>query len=394
MVEEYSGSEELRPLETQQEAASRLMRELQITPVGPDEPENKDAALFRMALRKQPDGTYTGMYASVLAPEYFDVLPPAAKHEEQFNAAKELLSHDPALLKILTYADGRWWQYHPQLEPAVEQRLKEVYEASYGEDKLDVLNCSSESLSTEEATSILYALKCVAAMTGGKAFNRMNGLILVDEADLPTVSENNIGFYNTPAGILGVNMTYIRRTARALEERYKNYFDGMDHVDGLAVTIAHEFGHVMDIQTLEEAEKFGIRKDDVWWSGWGNMTTSFSYFQEGLGWSSKIDTEGDQNQTNWTFDNPLHIEEEPPTDYAYKSPQEDFAETFAILALGGKTNLVSRKNIIRNSFANTGGDSQVGPQQVEFIKLDPSALYSPRGKLKGHLKLQVGLSKA
>jgi|GEM_PF-3178545 len=379
-----------QPLESEVEAVQRLRESLSFLRFKEDESEDID--VFGLALRQQQDGTYTGLFTTVFNSEYFTEVPLEDDNHSLFEIAEQIIRQDPALMRMITYADGRWWQYHPQLEPAVDNKLREVFEVRGDASQLDILNCSSEDLSEKEKMSIHYALNSVSAFTGEKALDRINGIILVDEEDLPEVSEKNIAFYNTPAGIIGVNMSYIRRTMNAMENRYEGYFPNSDKVDGLAVSIAHEFGHVMDVQTLREAEGYGLSKEDIWWSGVGDKTNSFSYFQESLGWNSQImPDEAGNNHTVWNFDRTA--DESPPTDYAQKNPQEDFAETFSILALGGNLKSPKREQLMKAAFSNAEGEVAMGPHLVRMSKLDPSTKYSSSGRLKGQLRLRLTLAK-
>jgi hypothetical protein len=196
-------------------------------------------------------------------------------------------------------------------------------------------------------------------------------------------------------------MDVVREQANEMAHRYKKYFPEDTKVGFLELIVAHELGHAMDIQTIEEADKHFIDKDKYNWMGWSNRTGSFSVFDNKFGWthtlektketiSGSYDREVEQTVNVHRMDDALETEcgEYSPTGYGRTNPKEDFAESFAIAALGGDTaRFAGRTKVIADALVQAEGSNLIGPQLVKFSKLNcEDGVYRPTPK---HTRLEV-----
>lgn len=372
------------PLESRAAALNRLRHTVGVNPAMDDlEP---GALHLAVDLRIDSDGE-DKFYASSAVPTV--LIDPSRSQEERllFSRAQSYMWEEPIFENALLQADGRWWA-GTRSEKAVDNDLLEVMMAGDSAHQLDVLNCSSEILSPEEAQSIEAVLSAVASYTGSKIFDRVSGIVFIDDKHTqrsPEQVEDDkhiIGSYQNAYGVITINLSYIRQHAYQLIDRYKTYFEGTS-VDLLQVVLAHELGHAMDIRTFEELDAHHIDKSEINWGGFGGYTDDFSAFQKGLGWKNEItQDEKGWDKNNWSQMGEDICEELPPTNYA-TDPREDFAETFAVLALGGDSSeLTVRQHKVADSLNSASGNTFIGPRKIELHKKNQYELYLPGGKLK------------
>lgn len=245
----------------------------------------------------------------------------------------------------------QWWRRLPSdLRETVESGTKDglLVKNPESDDALEVLNISDQELSFEEQEEITQCLQNIANFTGNKVFERVNGIVLADSSHF---DERVLGgHYTYGGGVITINLQELRKIsedrANKYNKRYEKYFENPQ--SPLAITIAHEVGHAMDIINVDEAEKYGVKNiSEKITNAFGGITGDFSIFDDRLGWDGgglKRD-EKDVWTRDWRIDPAQEIElrEESPTDYGKKDPKEDFAETFAILSLGGKRSFMPNR---------------------------------------------------
>jgi hypothetical protein len=312
--------------------------------------------------------------------------------EPVFQMASDHLRSDDFAMTNITRTSERWWEGTNMAEP-VNERLREAFTVSSGEKNLDILNCSTLELTEQEQKSLQTTLQHLASFTGNKIFDRVSGVILAEEGDF---EEGTGGAYNFGDRIIRINMGFIRGQEGKLHPRYKKYFSEDSGITNMEVFIAHEFGHSMDINTLSEADAHFIDKSTYQWTGMGDRSNSFSAFDDKFGWEHTVERPVGQawgGQTHHMIDPAQEVEsrENSPTTYGTSSPKEDFAESFAIAALGGDVAAFpARYKVIAESLPRAEGEVLVGPQMVTMKKYEPAAdgVYRPDARVKA-LALRV-----
>ncbi len=314
-----------------------------------------------------------------------------------FDQAAEIVRRDESLMRTIGTMSEAWWNAGTSKE-LVEKGITEVFRVESADKSLDILNCTSEPLSADEQNCVQRAMQHVASYTGNKVFDRTTGVIL---ATGDHFKDDSAGFYNFLDKTVRVNMDAVRKDANELAQRYKKYFPEDSETSFLEVIIAHELGHAMDINTLDEADAHNINRDQYDWFGWGNRSSSFSVFDNKFGWTQFIesrteivpgipDTSIDRRQTVHRMNDAMESEcaEYSPTAYGRTHPKEDFAESFAIAALGGDTGMFTgRSQVVAEALVKAEGDSLIGPQLVKMSTIAcHDGIYRPTAK---YSKLEV-----
>lgn len=189
----------------------------------------------------------------------------------------------------------------------------------------------------------------VGSYTKGKIYDRVKGIVFEPDSEF---ENHNLGGFNPASGILRVNIDELRgRGQEALAARYARYFRG-SNVKPRQVNIAHELGHGIDLDTVEEAEAHGIDVNKLA-GALGGRVDNLSAMHNRVGWEHRLEphpTLGDPFKVDrWRLNDALVVEsrEAPPTGYAAEHPKEDFGESFAIVSLGGDTRTIpERKRIV------------------------------------------------
>ena len=357
--------------------AERYKNELPIVPaVG----EETDHPRVYVTSEKQEDGQYEWRMRYTKPDVAGILVNPAENPEDQpvFDLASDFVRNSDSLMKSLGTMSEAWWNAGHSRD-LVKEGVSEVFRVESGEKSLDILNCTTEILSSEEQQAVQAALQHVASYTGNKVFDRAAGIIL---ASGDHFEEDSAGLYNFMDRTVRVNMDVVRKDA-SLANRYKKYFDEGANIGFLEVIIAHELGHSMDINTLDEVQTHGIDKDSYHWNGFSNRSSDFSVFDNKFGWTHHIEKPlvsdpstpdlpaVEKRQTVHRMDDAMESEcgEYSPTGYGRSDPKEDFAESFAIAALGGDTSKFSaRTKVIAEALAQAEGSTLIGPQLVNLAK--------------------------
>ncbi len=339
------------------------------------------------SLQKEKDGGYSGWLSQHRTDGFIKVEPEADTEDRQiFDYAADKIKNGSIVETVATSGlDGQWW-FGSLAETAVTTKLKEVFRVNDGEKTLDILNCTDEPLPEHEHQAIERTMSAVINFTGGKLLDRVKGVVLVhsDELGKPNASAD----FDPISGVARINIDEIRSDEGKVFYRYEPYFRGREDITALEPILAHELGHAMDVRYIEEVEAHGINKDKTQWSAYGGNTHGyFSAFQENFGWESTVVTdEKGLKQNKWNVDVAQEVEcrEFTPTGYSRISPQEDFAETFAIMALGGNmASMPQRYKKIAETIQLAESPGSIGPKKVTMEKFDCSnGTYEPH-KLKG-----------
>lgn len=316
----------------------------------------------------------------------YEVKPDDPNFQQYFEAAEETARQDDVLLKGIQREEGKWW-ISSEAEKAIDDGVHELYRISEGENHVDLVNCVEQKLTDQEQASIVKVFNAVAQYTGGKIFDRISGIALVPKESFPA---QTVGDYQAATGVLRINAEALRDKQDM--GRYDEYFEE-GQTNWFEVVLAHELGHPMDINSLQEADAHGLDRDRINWQAFGGFTNDFSSFQELAGWAA-IKGGADQIfKTDWEFNAEDGLTECVPTEYAGTAPNEDFAETFAITVLGGNvSSLPIRRQKLIETVQKAQGNTQIGPKKVLLEEQDLSQGY-PISKIdKVALKIVAGES--
>ena len=291
--------------------------------------------------------------------------------------ANHALTEDAGTIDAIAHY-VRWWEsatanISQEVESGITDRL--VIRNPETEDQLDIVNCTQEALTQEEQAAVLRVMESVANFTGNKIFDRTRGVVLADSKHF---NKDALGLHSTYSqGIISINLEDIRQLVQNGSKdyvgRYEQYLPGDSAPeDTLAIVLAHELGHAMDIRTTDEARKMGVETEGKLTNAMGGMTGDFSLFDEGLGWSDGsvvFDPDKKTHVRQWKIDPAQEVElrEQSPTNYGKLNPREDLAETFAILALGGKRDqLPHRLQKLADGLSRLHEADQHGPFRLEL----------------------------
>jgi hypothetical protein len=250
----------------------------------------------------------------------------------------------------------RWWDtdLHDYSED-IRNRLDEVITLSDGERSTQVVNMSGEAMSEDELAELQQTFQAVANFTGGKIFDRIKGIALRRD---DRFDQDAAGAYWKSGNVVSINLENSRSRQHALNDRYKPYFDEKNPPSRIALILAHELGHAMDIDLYKDT-------DD------SDLVYKTSRFDDKFGWALQP---GEGDEKTWAVDEASQVEcyEPVPTDYAAENnPAEDFAETFALLALGvDKSRLPQRAMVLAEAIEAAAGQVTYGPFQISATRAD------------------------
>jgi hypothetical protein len=358
-------------LETADQAVNRLQNSLQFIPYDQVTEDNASNSTVTYMGSKNPDGSYmwTRSFTDTPAGNYEAVN--TAKSEELpiFEQAADTARQNTSLMRSLARQEGRWW-LSSSAEAAVETGLQEAFRVQEGDRQIDVLNCSNERFADRDKQAIENVMNAVANFTGGKVFDRVKGIVFADQSYF---KDGVAGDYQHAAGTIRINIASLAN--RAQLGRYTQYFEE-GQTDFLEIILAHEIGHAMDIASLDEVENHNIDANTVVWSAFGGRTSDFSAMQQLPSWNPYTYKENPNStfeKTAWAYNDAGAIEcrEDAPTGYATTNPQEDFAESFAIAALGGDVSKMPwREAIIGETIKKAYAEATIGPKQVSVQQID------------------------
>ncbi len=383
--------------------AERYKNELPIVPASGEE---TDCPRVYVTSEKQDDGQYEWR-VRYQKPDVDGILVnPVENPDDQpvFDLASEFVRNSDFLMNSIGTMSEAWWNAGHSRE-LIKEGVTEVFRVESGDKSLDILNCTTEALTLNEQQAIQAAMQHVASYTGNKVFDRAAGIIL---ASGDHFQENSAGFYNFMDRTVRVNMDVVRQDA-TLATRYQKYFADDANVGFLEVIIAHELGHSMDINTLDEVALHGIDKDSYHWNGFNNRSSDFSVFDDKFGWTHHVEKPlasdpkypdtppTEKPQTVHRINDAMESEcgEYSPTGYGRSDPKEDFAESFAIAALGGDTSKFgSRTKVIAEALTLAEGSTLIGPQFVTLAKQEcADGVYRPLPKIT-QLEVEVIVAEA
>jgi hypothetical protein len=327
------------PVETKDQAAIRLQKTLPIIS-GPIDAHIPHARVYAVGYPKHGGGY--SWSANFLRPEGAMTIDPEAGSEEAklFDEGINCVRTDASTFKILTTFDGRWWQ-NSKIEDDVQTSLKEVFslqaQGENGEKRvLEILNCADSRLTDDEIELVRVTIEQVARFTNGKIYDRINGIVFASDS---AFDDHDMGGFQGASGVMCLNLDELRKAKGMIPPRYLRYFKDRADVNGMSITLAHEFGHAMDVRSMDEVEAHFIHRAGRAFMALGGVTLEFSAYDNLPGWkATRVPEEhGLWDRDHWSYDVTIGDEfgEHPPTSYGHESPKEDFAESFAIAALGG-----------------------------------------------------------
>lgn len=376
-----------------EEAFSELMERVVFTadPVFRDHELDEGTLYLQLQGVKRSDGS--SWFSKQFTPPDISRVADFSTNEQQslFQEVVDYVQNDPHVRDKLLAADGRPWVFS-RAHTSAELSLREVFTIEDGSEQLDCINCTDENLSDDELAHIKSTIASVNAFTGGRLLARL-GCVVFDRKE--RFKEGIIGGMELSGSTLSINLDKLRENVRLgtpLNKRYQEYFPngGVDDID---VILAHELGHAVDISTTEEVESYGIRPNDQLYMG----PRSVSAFQSGLGWvNHPVKGDGgyvEQDSWEFTGNDELVCPENLPTSYAAHGPREDFAETFAILALNGdRRQLQARYGLIVEHIKKMSKQGFTGPQKIQITKISKDGeIYERKGGLKKvNIRLEQG----
>jgi hypothetical protein len=332
---------------------------------------------------KQHDGSYDWRFSfSEEDPEDMVRLNPV-EHPEQtelFQSAVADVLDNETVLDAAARMEGRWWLNSIEAD-FIDKNIRQVVRVIEGKNSIDVVNCLDQALAKEHIDSIENVFNAVANYTGNKIFSRVKGIALLPGTEF---EDNVAGHFQASRGVIVINMDQWGRNSDSDGlGKFKRFFpDGQ--VNFFELILAHEMGHAMDIIDMDEVEKHQIDKDKFAWMSFGGFTSGFSAFDDQFGWSHEVINSDPSNPFSsknvHRLDEAAEIEwrEDAPTGYATEHPTEDFAESFAIIALGGETSkLQSRAKVIGETVIKASGVAEIGPKRVHAEVVDPEHIFVP-----------------
>lgn len=376
--QETTQEAQLIKLEPLSDVIERLKQTVEFVPAA-DLPDDAPKTGFMISEYEQGDSFWNRVYSESVSPGSTEIIP--SQDEESATLFDETVARarkDQMLFKGVAAQEGRWWLGSPTAEPRVEAGINEIYSITEGDRQVDLLNCTEREMTEIETASIERVISAVSTLTGGKIFDRIKGIMLVPDEDLghKSVSYSSeplriMGDFNYGTGIVRINLDYASSTE--LQERVQKYFEP-GSLSALEFILAHELGHAMDVRTIEEVDAHGISKEDREWSSIGDVTKDFSSFQQLAGWvvtKKLVDGATDKKEEVWTYDD-TRSTECVPTNYGSTDPKEDFAESFAIVTLGGDiSDLPDRYKQIAKTIHTLEGTQEIGPKLAKVEKVDP-----------------------
>ncbi|HEU4914022.1 MAG TPA: hypothetical protein VFT16_01260 [Candidatus Saccharimonadales bacterium] len=374
MIESLHSPQERIALEHQEDAAHYLQHELPIVP----EVEDPTNVLAMYAIQQRLPSGATYWAHSFFEPTGDNVTKVNQPSPELFGEAETYLRMQDSLFMNLTSIDGRWWQ-GSKSEKAITESLREVYVGTARDEAgnvrtLDVLNCAESDLTAEELQSLENVIAKVGNYTHGKIFNRLRGIAFFSGSEFP---ENELGGFQFASGAMRLNIDELRKAAAMVPPRYLRYFRNHPEISASEITLAHEFGHVIDIASEEEVDAHFLDKNPerYAWTSFGGRTADFSGFNSIPGWTNAVIPRSEYSKANvWRFDEILAIEmaggESPPTSYAMTAPCEDMAESFAIASLDGDTSTIPMRLKRIQEVIDLAEGREMGPLTFDVQKCE------------------------
>lgn len=288
-----------------------------------------------------------GVLASSL-PEGFvtDDAIDADKQTELLDAAARTIKIDRSVLGQIANNAGYWWvttsphDKNRDVESMVDTDLLEGFRV-YGVDDqfIDILNCSETALTEEAIAALQTTLQNSAQLSGGQIFDTVRGIVITKQGGIKTsLHRDPLGQARKQSGVVLIDETVLRPKLAEKHPsfaRYNPYFAiKHDEYDALKVVLSHELGHMVDATPIESRlQRGGIVAD-----------------------------------------------EEHPTWYAEKNNSEDFAESFAIMAMEGDvTQLPLRSRRVLQVIHDAAGQQVHGPYLCEVERITSAEQFAPDG---------------
>ncbi|MEK7095971.1 MAG: hypothetical protein AAB896_01630 [Patescibacteria group bacterium] len=238
-----------------------------------------------------------------------------------------------------------WWERSWILKEKAKKPLKEKYSLKSSQKSTDLLNFTDQTLTGSEITEITEAVSAVATLTGGAIFNRTNGIALVSKDGMEPGTAGSFNPYD-PAVL--INMDSVRQPPNDSYGLFAAKIYPGKKITMVQHILAHEYGHSMDLTYLSELEAHGIDQSRVE-TGWGDKTGEMCVFKDSF--------------------SPEANEAGPTRRAREAGEKEDFAESFAIVALGGDISAIpSRYQAIANTIKLAEGGAFIGPHKMTAVK--------------------------
>jgi hypothetical protein len=222
----------------------------------------------------------------------------------------------------------------------------EFFRLASGDRVIEIANYHSDGLTAEEQSEIASAFATISNFTEGKIWDRVSSLDLVPAHQLPDPELE--GDYELTDQKVRVNLDLARQPDPTFGP-FRDRFFPKRPVSVLQFSLAHESGHAMDVQYLDEIAAHGIDKDVVapGWRSYCGKSNNFSAFSL----SDSLAEEG-------------HL-----TKRSKESAREDFADSFAVAALGGDVLAVPNRLRRLSETIKLAKGRQTSPQPVEIEKI-------------------------
>jgi hypothetical protein len=322
-----------------------------------DVPDDKDCYLFHLVANKdETNGQEDAIW--YVDPSGYDKIPITGDDEIGMRLTSQLSQELRTVVEKKTALLDRWWDTDVQygLRADAEKGVSDALRLHIGNDSIEVANLTSEKLTEDERKEVIETIERVNAFTGGRLLENTRGIALRDNDQFP---EGTDGTHSTYGRFISANLGSMREHPEAAP-RYGDYF-GDTPPSRLQTILAHELGHAMDLIYGQ------YHFDDKF--GWEKIEDRDNYDRE-------LDCVGlDENVTT----------------YGNVSPAEDFAELFAIMALGGDVSkLPNKAQAMIEYIQSHRTEGFIGPQRAKVEELNGLTPHIPqRIAVKGYVNAEL-----
>lgn len=364
------------------EAFAELMQRVAVT-VDKDPHDEKfaDGKAYVMLTKWTKTSEFLSERAGAYNPHrMIDLSLPENRH--YFELAYQHMTTDPYMVRQLLAFDGRPWAA-TEAGLTAEKSLREVFSFESGREAVDIINCSDLNLSPEETVTITQVIGQANALSGGRLLSRITCITLENNDQF---EDGIMGGFRPSTGVVRLNLEWARSVIagqQQITKRYEPYFPDQVH-NPIELGLAHELGHAVDLLFPSEFEDHGLDRK--------HQRNRPSGFQQYFSRSDSVQ-QTEVSQAATMPETGIDCPEQPPTDYAQTNPLEDFAETFTIICLNGKTDsLPERKARMAEHIQGLRTQGFVGPEKAEIIKKSKDGhIYEIKGNLR---EISISLAEA
>lgn len=289
-----------------------------------------------------------------------------------FTDLKQAAANDRNLLESLSKR-ARWWETsYKNLSEKVADGVKERIVVEDQTHSLELFNLHESTLTDKEVQDFEHAMEAVVKLSQGKAMSRIKGIVVLGKESFP---EGVAGSFGSSNRILVINLDAMRDDQHYQDDhpeastRYHRFFRNKATPSVIEIIVTHELGHALDVHKTQEAVNLDLDVSSAT-VHLGTEVQGVSAFQNSFGWNlHHVERRDYDNSNTWKLDDAKASEsgELPMTNYGTTTPGEDFAETFAIMALGGDMSTApSRERLVHKTIEAIEGEYAVNDLKVSY----------------------------